>query len=108
MPTVATVANKCHFVAIYSYHHNLVCIATKYFVAIDPNSCSGWKMCIPKDRGGMCFQNLHTFNTAMLAKQCWRFMEEPDSLCARVIRAKYYPDGNFLKARLKGESYFMW
>jgi hypothetical protein len=28
-------------VAIDSYCHNLVCIATKDFVAIDPDSCSG-------------------------------------------------------------------
>jgi hypothetical protein len=66
-----------------------------------------WKMCIPKDRGGMSFQHLHTLNTALLVKQSWRLMEEPDSLCARVIREKYYPDENLLKAKIKCESYFM-
>jgi hypothetical protein len=58
-------------------------------------------MCIPKERGGMGFCDLHTFNTGMLAKQCWRLMEELDSLCARVLRAKYYPDGNLLDAIFK-------
>jgi hypothetical protein len=35
-------------------------------------------------------------------------MEEPDSLCARVLRARYYPDGNLLKAQLKSGSSYTW
>jgi hypothetical protein len=31
-----------------------------------------------------------------------------DSLCARVLRARYYPDGNLLKAKLKSGSSYMW
>ena len=46
----------------------------------------------------MGFKYLHAFNVAMLAKQCWRLINNPDTLCARVLRAKYYPDGNLLKA----------
>jgi hypothetical protein len=34
-----------------------------------------WKMCIPKERGGIGLRDLHTFNTAMSAKQCLRLME---------------------------------
>lgn len=41
------------------------------------------------------------FNLAMLAKQVWRLLSEPDSLCARVLRARYYPNGKLLKARMK-------
>jgi hypothetical protein len=67
-----------------------------------------WKMCLPKDKGGMGFRDLHTFNTAMLTKQCWRLLEEPDSLCARILHAKYYPDGNLLRAKLKSGSSFTW
>ena len=50
-----------------------------------------WKMCIPKERGGMGFRDIHSFNLAMLAKQCWRLIENFGSLCAQVLRAKYYP-----------------
>jgi hypothetical protein len=42
-------------------------------------------MCMPTDRGGMGFHGLHTFRTAMLTKQCQRLMEDPKSLCARVL-----------------------
>jgi hypothetical protein len=66
------------------------------------------KMFIPKDIGGMGFRDLHTFNTVMLAKQCWRLLEDLNSLCARVLRACYYPNGNLLKAKLKSGSSFTW
>jgi hypothetical protein len=44
----------------------------------------------------------------MLAKQVWRLINTPDSLCARVLRSKYYPDGDILKAGLKSGSSFTW
>lgn len=67
-----------------------------------------WKMCLPKVKGGMGFRDLHGFNLAMLAKQSWRLVSNPDTLCARVLRAKYYPDGNLLKAGPKKGSSFTW
>jgi hypothetical protein len=67
-----------------------------------------WKMCIPKKSGGMGFRDLHCFNLAMLSKQVWRLLSEPESLCARVLRAKYYPDGKLLNATLKGGSSYTW
>jgi hypothetical protein len=56
----------------------------------------------------MGFRDLHMFNTMMLAKQCWRLMEQPDSLCARVLHAKYYPDGDLLNSKLKSGSSYTW
>jgi hypothetical protein len=42
----------------------------------------------------------------MLAKQVWRLVNDSDSLCARVLRAKYYPEGDILRAGPKsGSSY---
>ena len=55
----------------------------------------------------MGFRNLHDFNLAMLAKQVWR-LSNPDTMCARVLRAKYYPDGNLLKVGPKKGSSFTW
>lgn len=67
-----------------------------------------WKLCVPKEIEGMGFRDPHCFNLAMLGKQIWRLTEAPDSLCARVLRSKYYPDGKILKAKLKSGSSFTW
>ena len=63
---------------------------------------------MPKEKGGMEFRDLQSFNSAMLAKQVWRLLSEPDSLCARVLRARYYPDGKLLKAKMKSGCSYTW
>ena len=35
-------------------------------------------------------------------------MENPESLCAQVLRAKYYPDGKLLEAKMKSGCSFTW
>lgn len=67
-----------------------------------------WRMCIPKKDEGMGFHDLHSFNLAMLAKQSWRLISNPDSLCAKVLKAKYYPNCHLLKAGPKKGSSFTW
>jgi hypothetical protein len=51
-------------------------------------------MSYPKDRGGMGFCDLQLFNDAMLAKLSWRLLESLNSLCARVLKGRYYPEGD--------------
>jgi hypothetical protein len=46
------------------------------------------------------------FNLVMLAKQVWRLATDQESLCAMVLRAKYYPHGVVLKAGPKAGSSF--
>jgi hypothetical protein len=60
-----------------------------------------WKMWVPKNKGGMGFRHLHCFNPAMLAKQAWRLLCGLDSLCAQILGAKYYPNGDLINAELK-------
>jgi hypothetical protein len=54
------------------------------------------KVAKPKAHGGMGFRDLRVFNQALLARQAWRLIHYPDSLCARIMKAKYYPNGNLL------------
>lgn len=51
-----------------------------------------------KDRGGLGFRDLQMFNQALLvlARQAWRLIAFPDSLCARLLKSRYYPNGDLL------------
>ena len=56
-------------------------------------------LCSRRDKGGLGYRDLHLFNLAMLARQAWRIVMNPDSLCARLLMAKYCPDGDLMKVR---------
>ena len=62
----------------------------------------------PKKDGGLGFRDLYSFNLAMLAKQAWRIMKNPTSLCARVLKAKYFPERSLLDAEVKSGISYSW
>lgn len=67
-----------------------------------------WKLCFPKNQGGLGFRDFHSFNLAMLAKQVWRLIVNPEFLCARILKAKYHPNQDILDAGPKKGSSFTW
>uniref|UniRef100_A0A2N9G3W3 CCHC-type domain-containing protein n=1 Tax=Fagus sylvatica TaxID=28930 RepID=A0A2N9G3W3_FAGSY len=51
------------------------------------------KICRPRDLGGLGLYSTKARNLALLAKLNWRVMEDPNSLWAKTLIAKYYPNG---------------
>jgi hypothetical protein len=84
-------------------------VISKFWWGDDDNSnkmhwFAWWKLCYPKREGGMGFRDFQSFNLAMLAKQVWRLIEVSESLCARVLWAKYYSHGD---SKSWSESWFI-
>lgn len=61
-----------------------------------------------KGQVGLEFLDLESFNKALLAKQCWRILQNPDSLAAKILKAKYFKRGTILTAQLERWSSFVW
>ena len=66
------------------------------------------KMCLPKERGGLGFRDLKTFNLALLAKQRWRLQTNSSSLFYYVYKANYFPRCDFVYAELGGQPSYAW
>jgi len=58
------------------------------------------RLCTPKKFGGLGFKDLCVFNLAMIGKQAWRLLTMPNSLVARVYKARYFPKSSFIEASL--------
>ncbi|XP_074266609.1 putative mitochondrial protein AtMg00310 [Silene latifolia] len=58
--------------------------------------------------GGMGFRDFQLFNLALLGKQAWRLVTETGNLWEHIMRAKYYPDGEFMTAQLGANPSYTW
>lgn len=65
-------------------------------------------MCVSKSYGGLGFRNLARFNIALLAKQGWRLVTQPNSLLVRVLKAKHFPSSDFMSSNLKVGASYAW
>ena len=54
------------------------------------------RLCDDKGKGGMSFKDIEKFNDSLLAKQVWRMINNLDSLCHRVFKARFFPDCSIL------------
>ncbi|XP_059439185.1 uncharacterized protein LOC132171798 [Corylus avellana] len=61
-----------------------------------------------KEKGGMGFREFSCFNKALLAKQYWRLWKTPDSLVARIMKAKYFPNCEALDASMGSKPSYVW
>ncbi|CAL8992566.1 unnamed protein product [Prunus brigantina] len=56
----------------------------------------------------MGFRNFSEFNNALLASQGWRLLMYPNSLWAKILKDKYFPDGDVLNAKKGARASWGW
>jgi hypothetical protein len=61
-----------------------------------------------KDKGGLGYRDLECFNMALLAKQGWRILQNPDSLVGRIYKEKYFRHETFLDSGIGSNPSYAW
>lgn len=62
----------------------------------------------PKEEGGKAFRNFKAFNEAMLAKQGWWLIMNPQSYWVKLLKGIYFPNSSFLQAARGGHALWVW
>jgi hypothetical protein len=62
----------------------------------------------PKSYGGVAFHDMRLFNQALLARQAWHLIQFPNTLCAQLLKAKYFPNGSLIDTVFSGNGSATW
>ena len=65
-------------------------------------------MIMEKCLRGMGFKNLEVFNYALLGKQVWKMINEPDALWVRMVKGLYYHDKSMLEVGKWARASWTW
>ncbi|KAL4291122.1 hypothetical protein GQ457_14G012230 [Hibiscus cannabinus] len=52
------------------------------------------KLAVSKNKGGMGFRDFQAFNMALLAKQAWRLLHNPEAKWVQILKGIYFPFSN--------------
>lgn len=62
----------------------------------------------PKSEGEIGFKDIEAFNISLLGKQLWRMLTQPNTLLARVYKARYFLKFDPITAPLGSRPSFAW
>lgn len=65
-------------------------------------------MCGSKCLGGLGFKEFQKMNTALLSKQAWRWIQDPNSYWAQTLKGIYFPNSDFWLASNWRNSSWVW
>ncbi|KAL1145046.1 hypothetical protein V6Z11_A11G271900 [Gossypium hirsutum] len=66
------------------------------------------RMCFPKGMEVLGFRDLCRFNVALLGRQVWQLLSCKDTLCFRILSAKYFSDGDVFHPKHVEKPSFTW
>ncbi|XP_060968465.1 uncharacterized protein LOC133036015 [Cannabis sativa] len=66
------------------------------------------KLCLPKSLGGLGFRKTREMNLAFLAKWGWNLLSGKQSLCSKILEAKYLRGREFLNCSYKDSDSWFW
>ncbi|XP_027098791.1 uncharacterized protein [Coffea arabica] len=70
--------------------------------------CSWKKLTQNKEKGGLGFKELEAFNMALLGKQVWRILTNPNLLVSKVLKAKYFPRSSIFECKIPKNASWIW
>nr|XP_027101745.1 uncharacterized protein LOC113722690 [Coffea arabica] len=70
--------------------------------------CSWRKLTQSKNMGGLGFKDLMAFNAALLGKQVWRLITQPNLLVSQVMKAKYFPSTSIFRCKVPNNASWLW
>lgn len=65
-------------------------------------------MTVSKEYGDLGFKDFNIMNLALLAKQAWRLANNPNTLWSKILKDKYFPEGNLWNAKTRQGASWAW
>ncbi|XP_026384758.1 uncharacterized protein LOC113280330 [Papaver somniferum] len=63
---------------------------------------------VPKSESGLGFRKAELNNLAMLVRNAWKIIENPDCMLTKILKVRYFPRTDFLNANCPDKCSWTW